>query len=72
MRALLCITRGVVQTCRMVWIPLSVLIADEAGFTLVEQAALLSGFPLGYMLTQVAWVASPRIGWAASLCSRSR
>ena len=70
---LLCTTRGIVQACRMVWTPLSVLIAQEASFTLVEQAALLSGFPLGYMLTQVVGgVAADRLGGkpvqTATLC----
>eukprot|EP00966_Prymnesium_polylepis_P040724 945155-Prymnesium_polylepis.1 len=61
--ALLCAVRAIVQACRMVWTPLTVYIADEAGLTLVEQAALLSGFPLGYMLTQVVGgVVSDRLG----------
>ena len=37
----------------MAWTPLSVLIANEYGLSMLEQAELLSAFPLGYALTQV-------------------
>ncbi|KAL1525626.1 hypothetical protein AB1Y20_020479 [Prymnesium parvum] len=60
---LLCATRAVVQACRMVWPPLVVLIAAEFSLSLVEQATLLSGFPLGYMCTQVVGgIAADRFG----------
>ncbi|KAL3902270.1 MAG: hypothetical protein SGPRY_012134, partial [Prymnesium sp.] len=61
--ALLCATRACVQACRMVWAPLAVIIAEEYSLSLVEQASLLSGFPLGYMCTQVlGGIAADRFG----------
>ena len=37
----------------MAWTPLSVLIAQEYNLSMIQQAELLSAFPLGYALTQV-------------------
>mmetsp|Transcript_72149 Transcript_72149/g.143091 ORF Transcript_72149/g.143091 Transcript_72149/m.143091 type:complete len:452 (+) Transcript_72149:26-1381(+) len=56
-------TRGICQFGRIAWAPLAIFVSRDLRLSTVQQAKLLSAFPLGYMLTQiVGGVAADRFG----------